>query len=417
MPPNFSPISRPLLVVCLLIISLAIGWRLGGQAERVHLAVEHERIAELFRQSDDAVTDDPEKSVSLDLLWSVWRLLQDHYIDPGDLKRGPMVYGAVRGMVSAIGDPYTSFLTPEEHAEFQEGLDGHLQGIGAELSTRDGLIVIVSPIKKSPAERAGLLPGDIITEVDDWPTYGKTLAEVVKRIRGKRGTTVTLTIERDGEREPVSVTITRADITVPSVELRYQKDKQGVIAIAEVNQFGSDTTAELTSALRDVLRHGNISGLVLDLRYNGGGYLTGAVEMSSLFLTKGKVVTVERREGEPQRHYVDGRPLLPDLPMVILINEGTASAAEIVAGALRDAERATIVGTKSFGKGTVQEVIELPGGSSLRVTTAHWLTPSGRNLAKEGITPDVVVERTKEDREANRDPQLDAAIAHLLKGR
>ncbi len=410
-----SRCSRVIILTCLPIASLALGWNLGAEFERSMLQQREQELSQLFSGGTGSgqVLGDPEQEVDMSLLWSVWRLLQQHYIEPSNLQRQTMIFGAVRGLVGAVNDPYTTFMTPDENKEFHESLDGHLQGIGAELALRNARIIVVNPLKGSPAEHAGLLPQDIVLEVDGWSTEGQTLNDVVTRIRGKKGTTVRLLIAHPDDIEPVIVSIVRDDITIPSVRSTVQQTQSGAVAILEINQFGTETTVEVREALRKLVPV-DLEGLVIDLRNNGGGYLNGAVDITSFLLSSGKVVSVERRDGEPQRHYVDGRPLLPDIPLVVLINEATASASEILAGALQDHGRATIVGSKSFGKGTVQEVIDLPGGGSLRVTAARWLTPNGRNLGKEGVTPDVPVERTREDLEAGRDPQMERALQLLF---
>lgn len=412
-----SRCSRVIILTCIPIASLALGWNLGAEFERSMLASREQELSQLFTGGTGSgqVIGDPEQEVDLSLMWSVWRLLQQHYIEPNNLQRQSMIFGAVQGMVGAVGDPYTTFMTPDENKEFHDSLDGHLQGIGAELALRNARIIIVAPLKGSPAEKAGLLPEDAVLGVDGWSTEGQSLNDVVSKIRGRKGTKVSLLILHPGSLEPVTVDIVRDDIVIPSVRSTVQQTESGAIAVVEINQFGSETTVEVREALRK-LAATDLKGLIIDLRNNGGGYLNGAVDISSMFLSSGKVVSVERRDGEPQRHYVDGRPILPSLPLVVLINEATASASEILAGALQDHGRATIVGAKSFGKGTVQEVIDLPGGGSLRVTAARWLTPNGRNLGKEGVTPDVVVERTRQDIETGKDPQMEKAQSLLFSG-
>jgi carboxyl-terminal processing protease len=274
-------------------------------------------------------------------------------------------------------------------------------------------VIIVAPLKGSPAQVAGLLPQDVILMVDGVDITNESLTSVVQRIRGPKGTTVTLTIFREGQPDPLTFTITRDDIAIPSVEQEIKRSASGSIGYIALNQFGDSTVRDVEEAMRSLVKE-DLVGMIVDLRYNGGGYLEGAVDLASLFLRQGKVVTVQSREGEPVNHYVNGRPLEPDLPLVVLINEGTASAAEIFAGAVQDLKRGTIIGKKSFGKGVVQMVYDLPGGSSLRMTIARWLTPLGKDLAKEGVHPDIEVDRTREDIEANRDPQLDTAISWIF---
>ncbi len=387
-----------------LILGAQLGWRsremLGGGDGLP-------RMINATESGGYVVLEDPERDIDSSLLWHVWRLLLSRYIAPEQLQPRTMLIGAIRGLVDAVGDPYTTFLTPEEHQEFRDALQGELQGIGAELTVQEGKIVVVAPLPGSPAERAGLLPGDVIIAVDGEETDKKSLSDVVHHIRGPKGSEVSLSILRKATTQ--TIRIKREDIHVPSVEEELKSTPGGLIAYVAVNQFGDSTVKEVTAAIGAAKKAG-VRGLVLDVRHNGGGYLDGAVALASLFLQQGKVVSVKGRGDVLSSHYVTGRPALPDLPMVVLVNQGSASAAEILAGALQDHKRATVIGTKSFGKGTVQEVVDLPGGGSLRLTTAQWLLPSGRNLAHEGIAPDIIIDRTPEDIDAKRDPQLDAAI-------
>lgn len=408
---------RPALVcIVLTAFALTLGWQLGARYEQRRFADIQDDLEFLYSGGTEsgALLTNPEEEVDATLLWSVWKILLTHYIHAEDLEAQPMLFGAVQGMVESVGDPYTVFMTPNENDDFRQSLSGHLQGIGAELAEREGRIVVVSPLKNSPAEKAGLLPDDVIAEVDGEAMGGKTLQDAVTKIRGEKGTRVVIGIER-GEEEPFDVTITRDDIQIPSTEYEVKETGSGSIGYLALYQFGAETVSESRTALEE-MRQQDLKGLILDLRGNGGGYLEGAVDLTSLFIKEGKVVTVERRSGEPTRHYVSGRTLAPEIPMVVLINQGSASASEIVAGALQDLDRATIIGMKSFGKGTVQEVVDLPGGSSLRITTARWLTPDGRDLGKEGVSPDIQVDRSQKDFEADYDPQMQAALEWLLDG-
>lgn len=377
--------------------------------------------------SSGVVLRDPRREADISLLWDVWDTLLEQYIDPQKLQVTPLLYGAAEGLVRGVGDPYTVFMTPKENADFREGLAGNLEGIGAELTVRDGLVIIVTPLKGSPAERAGLQPKDVIVEVDGQSTDGWSLSQVVARIRGPKGTTVKIRVGRE-KAGVLDFTITRAAIHVPSVEANIIETGGKVFGYAALNQFGEKSIAELKIELQK-FKDRRIDGIVLDLRNNGGGYLDGAVDLTSLFLRAGTVVTVERRGGGREAQGVSGNVLLPETPLVVLQNEATASASEIVSGALQDHKRATVVGTKSFGKGTVQEVIDLSGGVSVRVTVAQWLTPAGKNLGKEGVRPDIVVEMPKAPAEGTKapavgapwdwktDPQLSAAVKILLKGK
>src|SRR3989339_36726 len=405
------------LIVLLPLITLSLGWGLGVRYAERQVADMMSQLEFLYqgKTASGTLVHDPEKEVDLALLWGVWRLLQQHYIAPEKLQTTNMLFGATAGLVRALDDPYTSFMTPRENTDFKEGLGGKLHGIGAELTMKDGQVVVVAPLKGSPAQEAGLLPEDIIIEVNGTDISNETLTNVVQRIRGPKGTSVTLTLLRADQPDAFELTIKRADITIPSVEAEVHQTASGAVGVIALNQFGDETVQEVEKALRDLQKEKEpIQGLVIDLRFNGGGYLDGAVELASLFLKQGKVVTVQRREGEPVAHYVNGRPLEAELPLAVLINAGSASASEIFAGAIQDHKRGTIVGQTSFGKGTVQEVFDLPGGSTLRVTVARWLTPGGNDLSKEGIHPDIEVDRTPEDSAADRDPQLDTAMEWLV---
>ncbi len=406
-----SSTNRLILSIALPVVTLIIGWQAGTIAAGQEVYTLQHKIDAL---SNGGTMVDPEENVDISLLWNVWRLLQTKYIEPGDLKTREMVLGAISGMVQAVGDPYTVFMTPKENTDFRESLSGHLQGIGAQLSQSGSEIVIVTPLKGSPAEAAGLLPEDIILGVNDEDIAGQPLEDVVAKVRGPKGTTVKLTIGRESTREVLTMNIKRDDITVPSAEYEVKNGTGGAVGYLAINQFGDETIAEIRDLLSGVDASA-LKGFIIDLRYNGGGYLDGAVALVSMFQKEGMVVEVAGRGSQPQRHYVTGRAIIPDLPLVVLVNEGSASASEISAGALQDSDRATIVGMKSFGKGTVQEVIDLSDGTSLRVTVAHWLTPKGRNLSTEGVMPDIVVDRTREQILAGQDPQLDAAMQVLLK--
>lgn len=406
---------KNLILVVLPVATLFLGMQIGISKERQSLEMEYNAMEDMMQGGVGSGTliQDPEHEVDISLLWSVWKLLTKHYIEPEKLQVTPMLYGATEGLVNSLEDPYTLFMPPKENKEFKQSLNGSLQGIGAELTIRDERIVVVAPLKGSPAEKAGLLPEDIITGVNGENIEGYTLGDAVEIIRGPKGTSVTLTIERAAVGS-VDIAITRDEITVPSSEYELKEVDGKKIGYISLNRFGDTTTEEMEQEIQEFMDK-NVDGLIVDVRYNGGGYLDKAIDLSSMFLKKGKVVSVARRTGEPVHHYVTGRPIAPDVPLVVLINEGSASASEILAGALQDHSRATIIGKKSFGKGTVQEVFDLPGGTSIRITTARWLTPNGKDLGKEGVTPDIEVERTQEQMQAGEDPQLDAALELLTK--
>lgn len=394
------------------VFTLLLGWQLGERTATERYKNTEQHLIEMLQgvSQSGATIGDPKTDVNIELLWTTWRLLQRHYLRVNEMNAQTMVEGAVSGMVDSLGDPYTLFMTAKENDEFMNGLDGNLEGIGAELETTDDGIRVVRLIESSPAEQSGLLPEDLITKVNGEDIVGLDLQDVIGKIRGPKGTSVTLDVMRGTD--TLSFTIVRDTIHIASAEYETKTTPKGTIGLLTINQFGGETVAEVRSLLSSI-RPGSIKGLVIDLRYNGGGYLDGAVELTSMFVRQGTVVTVAGRDSR-QDYAVTGKTLLPDLPLAVLINGGSASASEIFAGALQDHGRAVIVGTQSFGKGTVQEVIDLPGGSALRVTTASWLTPKGTDLGKHGVTPDVVIDRTPEEYKAKLDPQLDAAIQQVL---
>lgn len=334
----------------------------------------------------------------------VYDILRNNF--DGKLEQAKLIEGMKKGLVNASGDPHTEFLTAEQTKEFNEDLNGTFTGIGAELGKEEDLVVVVSPIAGFPAEKAGLKPKDIIVDVDGQTTYGLGLSEVVKKIRGPEETEVKLKIIRNKKQE-LNFTIKRATITIPSVENKMQ---EGNIGYIKISRF-SDDTVQLTREVAEKLKAQGAKGIVLDLRGNPGGLLDGAVGVSSVWLPNGKTVLQEKRDGVVIKTYnSSGSTILENIPTVILIDDGSASASEIVAGALKDNNVATLMGIKSYGKGSVQTVENLADGSSLKITIARWYTPNGRNIDKEGIEPDTKVEQTDNPSE---DIQLQTALDKL----
>lgn len=397
-----SSVPKILGFVILILFVFALGWHVG-LSQTQEPAV---RVA-----SEEQTARSGKEKVDMQLFWDVWGILASKYVDPQALNFKEMVYGAIRGMVFSLDDPYTTFLTPKENKEFQDGLEGMLEGIGAELTLRNEQLTVVSPLKNSPAKRANLQPEDVILKIDGVEVEEYTFEQSVMKIRGPRGTQVVLTIARKGKAQTFDVKLTRETINIDSVEWKMSGD----IAIIEINQFGGKTLEEFSRSISQILPK-HPKGIILDLRFNGGGYLEGAVDIVSEFLESGKVVSVKRRRAEEDEViYVNGKARMATVPMAVLVNKGSASASEIVAGAIRDHKRGVIIGEQTFGKGTVQEVENLVDGSSLRLTVAKWFTPNDINISEVGIKPDIVIERTLEDIEANKDPQLDAALDYLKK--
>lgn len=348
------------------------------------------------------------RNVDFSIFWDAWNKIMDQY--PGNPDQQQMVYGAVSGMVDAIGDPYSSFMEPSDSKNFLEDLSGSIQGIGAEIAVKDKKLIIVSPLNESPSEKAGLKPNDYIVKIDRVETLGLSVDDAISKIRGKAGTKVTLSILRDGWTEIKDFEITREVVKIKSVEWK----KINNIAVIQISQFGEDTQ-ELAKEAAAKIAQENPKGVILDLRSNPGGYLDTAVQVANIFLGKNTVVVKEKNKaGEIQEEKTTEDPILDKMNLVVLVNGGSASASEIVAGALQDYERAQLVGEKTFGKGSVQSLQELSDKSNLRLTIAKWLTPLDRAIDKIGIEPDIKVELTEDDFKNNRDPQLDKAM-ELLK--
>ncbi len=342
-------------------------------------------------------------------LQEVYRKLNAKF--DGKLDQDKLIQYANRGMVQAAGDDYTQYFSAKEAQELRDDLSGNIGGgIGAELGKRNDRVTVIRPLVDSPAARAGVQAGDAILAVNDKAADKQSVDEVVKQIRGEIGTTVKLTIERDGETKEISVT--REKIVAPDVESKLVGDEK--LGLITVSRFDKDTGSKVRSAAEDMKKRG-VSGVILDLRGNGGGFLDAGVDVAGVWLNN-KVVVSERRGGKVVEELRSGKDAILDgVPTVVLINAGSASASEIVAGALSDHGAATLIGEKSFGKGSVQELIDLTNGDSLKVTVARWYTPNGKNITKDGIAPNQKVDLTKEDFNAGRDPQLDAAIGHLVK--
>ncbi len=364
------------------------------------------------------------ENIDFSLFWETWDKVEQKFIDREKIDPQKMFYGAIKGLVSSLEDPYTFFLTPEENKLSKDELGGRFEGIGAQLGLKNGRIIIIAPLKDSPAEKAGVRAGDIILKVDEEQTKNWTLVQAVTAIRGEKGTKVTLNLQR-GEKV-FDATIVREEIKVSSVDLTVEKSKDckstcPQVTHLKVNQFGENTNDEWDIAVDKVVDSWNkkqIKGVVLDLRDNPGGFLESSVYVASEFLGVDKLV-VKQESTVPQtkEYFVLRNGRLLDIPLVVLINEGSASASEILAGALRDYKRATLFGQKTFGKGSVQEALDLKGGAGLHVTVAKWILPNGEWINAKGIEPQVVVENKVEEGNTitrDSDVQLEKAIQSLL---
>lgn len=395
-------------LLLIIIISYGIGLKNGQQG--------YAFVPKQFKLVNQA---DQPKTVNYQLLWDAINVLNTKYIDqPIDQQK--VLYGAIAGAVGAVGDPYTVFFTPTNLNNFQTDLKGSFDGIGAEVGMKDANVVIIAPLDDSPAKKAGILAGDIIAKVDGQSTAGWTVDQAVDKIRGPEGTSVTLTLVRQGKSQPIEVTIKRQQIVIKSVKWQVQNVpiSGGVtkkIAVISISQFGDDTVGLFTQAVNDVLAQ-NVSGVVLDLRNNPGGYLESAVSVASEWLKSGELVVTEAKSNAPSQAYnASGSPRLNGIKTVVLINGGSASAAEILSGALHDHGYGELIGEKSFGKGSVQEIVNLSDGSGVKVTVAKWITPGGVNLNHNGLTPDVPVTLTQDEVNAGKDPQMDKAMQEVTK--
>lgn len=345
--------------------------------------------------------------------WQAWQIVHDEFVDQ-PVDDPSLMQGAIRGMLEALGDEQTGYMDPGEYDQANIPLEGEYEGIGAWVDTESEFLTIISAMPGSPAEAAGLLPGDQVLAVDGQDMTGVPAQLVIRRVMGPEGTTVVLTIRRENESEPFDVSVTRRRIAIPSVESRMLDEG---VAYVRLSTFGDGTVGELRQALRELLAE-DPAGLILDLRGNGGGYLRAAVDVSSEFIDSGVVLTERFGDGREEPYYSDGDGLAVEIPLVVLINGGSASAAEIVAGAIQDHGRGWLVGERSFGKGSVQNWHPLQDDAgAVRVTIARWYTPDGRSIQDDGLLPDIQVESTQEGFPADRDSQLDRAVQVLLEAR
>lgn len=359
-----------------------------------------------------------EKDVDLTEFWKVWNLLDEKFVASATSTKAASkeerVQSAIAGLVRSYGDPYTIYMPPQEASSFNEDISGNFSGVGMEVGMRDNVITVIAPLPGSPAEKAGILAGDAIIRIDGKTTDGMGVDEAVKLIRGEQGTEVKLTLLRTGDTDLREVSVKRDTITIPTVKT----EQRGDVFIITLYSFNAISESEMQNALRAYVQS-TATKLIIDLRGNPGGYLQSAVNIASYFLPLGQTV-VRESYGEGIKEDVyrsSGRELGRAAPkkLVILVDGGSASAAEILSGALKEHGVATLIGTQTFGKGSVQELVDLDDGSALKVTVARWLTPNGTSISAGGLTPDIVVERTAEDRENNRDPQLDAALEFMKK--
>lgn len=366
---------------------------------------EKDRVADLSRFNLSTLFLG--KDVDISLIEDVWTLIHEEYVGAADLDNEALILGAVRGMVGALDDPHSVFLSREERTEFLESIGGTFEGVGIEIAIRADMLMIVAPLKNTPAYRAGARAGDTIVKIDGGSTEGITIEEAVTKIRGPKGTTVVLTVRRQDVEEEIDLSIVRDTIEVPSIELEIREDN---IAYIELVSFNETTTNVFAVAAQDIL-NSEADRIILDMRNNPGGFLDVAVKISGWFLPPNTlVVTEELGDGSRREHRTTGPASLREFPLVVLVNEGSASASEIVAGALRDHRNIPVVGATTFGKGSVQSFEDLSGGTSLKLTIARWLTPSDVHIEEAGIEPSIEVETNIEELQNDIDRQLERAV-------
>jgi carboxyl-terminal processing protease len=397
---KFDKFQRVLIVFLVAVGFFYGGYYFGKSGYEYEIKRNPPRIEILNRSPSNAPVD-------FSVFWEVWDLVSENYLDrPVDPQQ--MLYGAIYGMVSALGDPYTSYLPPEVNKAVMEALNGTYQGIGAELGIRDGQLIIVAPLEGSPARAAGVMAGDKILEIEGGSTVGISLTEAVSRIRGEAGTVSTLRLQR-GDEEPFVVRIQRGVITIESV---VWEDKGDGIAYIKINRFGGDTNNEWSRVASEVnVKMRSLDAVIVDVRSNPGGYLQSAVYIADEFVQRGTLLYEESATGRQTSYDADRLGIFENVPVVIvLVDEGSASASEILAAALRDNVGATLIGAQTFGKGTIQDARDFKDGSGVHITIAKWLTPGKEWVHDVGLEPDIVIERTDEEINNNIDSQLDRAL-------
>ena len=348
------------------------------------------------------------QNLDLTLFWKVLEVLPQKYLDKGSIDANRMLYGAISGMVRSLGDPYTAFLDPKQNESIKSEIAGSYEGVGIQIGFDEKKrLAVIAPLSGTPAEKEGIQAKDLILKIDDRDAFDLTLPEAVDLIRGQAGTKVKLVLQREGE-EPYEKIIERAKIDVKTVEVSFKDQNNKHIAVVKVSRFGEKTNDEWNMIMDEVAAK-KVDGIIVDMRNNPGGLLDSSVYLAGDFV-RGNIVKQQFSDGSVVPLATNGKGRFLKTPLVVLVNEGSASAAEIFAGAIQDDRRGRLVGKKTFGKGTVQDVVELPGGSGLHVTIAKWLTPKGNSIHGTGISPDIVADFSAEDRKLGRDPQFNKAI-------
>ncbi len=392
----------------LLVVGVFVLGTYVGYAHRPYV----ERIAGISNTSTPA-----DISADFDPFWKVWNTIDEKYPGAKDVSAQDRVYGAIKGLVGSLDDPYSVYFPPVDAKEFEDTLDGSFEGVGMEVGIKDKVLTVIAPLKDTPAEQAGIRAGDMILKIDTTSTNDMTVDKAVRLIRGKQGTVVKLTIFREGEKEPREISITREVITIPTLST---EKKAGDVFVIHLYNFGASSAVETEDALRTFKASG-YKNLVLDLRGNPGGYLDAAVNIASFFLPEGESIVTESfgTKGADRTYRSKGFSLLDlkNTKILVLVDKGSASASEILAGALREHGVATLIGETTYGKGSVQEVLDVTDNTTLKLTIAKWLTPNGISISKKGIDPDIKVETTAKDFENKKDPVMDRALQYFKDGK
>lgn len=412
---NFSFVRRVILGVIIFGVIFVGGYTLGANGFKLETASFPKVVISREIPQD-------RRDVDFSLFWRVWDTLDSSYYDKSKITPQKMVYGAISGMVASLGDPYTAFLPPEENKVIEEDLSGSFEGVGIQIGFKGKNLAVIAPLPGSPADKEGVKAGDLIIGIQDQEkgidtsTNGITLTDAVKIIRGKAGTKVTLLLLREGSAEPIKADITRQNIDVPSIILTFVDtngivSETGTIAHVKLLKFGGDTNSEWKKAVNEIVAKRGVKSIILDLRNNPGGYMQGAIDIAGEFVKSGSVIVIEDKGGIDKTEYKTDRfGAFSDYKLVILVNGGSASASEILSGALREINGTKLIGDVTFGKGTIQEPLQLEQGSGLHITIAKWLTPKGVWVNEKGLEPDILIEDNVDTAE---DEQLLEAIKNL----
>lgn len=397
--------ARIFIGLIIFVVGISIGLFIGGDGiDTSNLTFDQ---ASQISSGDKAYSGASDE-IDFDQFWEIWEIIRERHVNQ-PVSETDLFYSAIRGLVAGTADPYSTYLPPEDSADFQEEINGSFEGIGTEIGIKNDKLTIIAPLSGSPAESAGLLAGDIVLYVDGIDTAYMTVNTAVDYIRGEKGTTVVLTVQRDGVEGPIDIPIVRDTIRIESAKWEMRSIGGQNIALVTITHFNGDTLQLFNEDVQELVL-AQPDGIIMDLRNNPGGFLQSAVGIASAFVEEGSpIVYEEYSNGKRETLVAQGGEQLAGIPIVVLVNQGSASAAEILAGALQDYELATVVGVQTYGKGTVQELLPFDDGSSLKLTVAEWLTPDENAIDGVGIIPDYGVERTAEDYSADLDPQMDAA--------